>query len=786
MNSLGKKTYISRQEKRKAARADRTRKNELVPKKPKAPKGTKGGRKRGNNRRRNPQPSKGLLVSREPTDISIPKTDARVASTATVSLSLANQLKTITINKVMSAENLIWLGSGYISKALERGFAAGASTVQTPYYALTFLVNLVAAYCQGGAIPVTQMPYWLLCLCHAVSQKTVRFSQGTVNYAFTVESTLPIVPGVTTIIGYVPYGYQYTLGWNTGTAINGFPTVVTLPVAYTDQLGAIAFQELAQFMAHNSSSPKGQQENRLVPSTLVTPFISDVSAFALFRLAEGLGATGTGGGIYGQAQLEVPLLHPLLSLVSCGIDSSLTPPPTRNFNWTTPIAGDPTFLGAMMPSSFSTRELSAKRNMRFKPVDFLEFGDVVAQWVQQITQAYFQDVQETATIAIVDAAFCPLTLQEMLLILRNTMMGAFKKTQAAVQGLYPYAPSGMSDSQFVPYVASANTCSLNTLDMELPMPLIENIRALVARKIKFPASAHDVVWYCPILGQYSADVLVNADYPVTYINEGVPGSKAAFGAGALWEEIKKGPKGEEVRTRLVEAPISLIDGASSTNLVAINDPDQLKILVAMWNNWLKNSGVQTFSVQTGTLGTEAGINALCSISMTRIWVNTPQVKEFPKIRVEDVRLRQARYRAMVNTPFSLRQAVIDTSQGEILSAAYEQVLQTWILPIDENEFDNTTSQSVDIQRWQFMMDEPYSISRSSGENGVSMGALHLAYAAKMTKGKFAATDDWTSFFDEMAKTGRGGILSGLVAGLVGSAFPSLAGTASSIANALPF
>jgi len=206
----------------------------------------------------------------------------------------------------------------------------------------------------------------------------------------------------------------------------------------------------------------------------------------------------------------------------------------------------------------------------------------------------------------------------------------------------------------------------------------------------------------------------------------------------------------------------------------------------MWNNWLKNPGVQTFSVQTGTLGTEAGINALCSISMTRIWVSTPQVKEVPKIRVEDVRLRQARYRAMVNTPFSLRQAVIDTSQGEILSAAYEQVLQTWILPIDENEFDNTTNQSVDIQRWQFMMDEPYSISRSSGENGVSMGALHLAFAAKMTKGKFAATDDWTSFFDEMAKTGRGGILSGLVAGLVGSAFPSLAGTASSIANALPF
>jgi hypothetical protein len=322
--------------------------------------------------------------------------------------------------------------------------------------------------------------------------------------------------------------------------------------------------------------------------------------------------------------------------------------------------------------------------------------------------------------------------------------------------------------------------------MELPMPVIENIRALVARKIKFPASGHDVLWYCPILGQYNTDALDNADYPVTYINAGIPGSKSAFGAGALWEEIKKGPKGEEVRTRLVEAPISLVDGSNSLQLVAINDPNQLKVLVAMWNNWLKNSGVQSFSVQTGTLGTEAGINALCSISMTRIWVTTPSIKEVPKVRVEDTRLRQQRYKAMVNTPFALRQAVIDTSQGEILSAAYEQVLQTWVLPVDENEFDNATNQSVEIQRWQFMMDEPYSIGRSSGENGISLSSLHLAYAAKMTKAKLAATDDWTEFFDEMAKTGRGGILSGLVAGLVGSAFPSLASTANSIAGALPF
>jgi len=42
-----------------------------------------------------------------------------------------------------------------------------------------------------------------------------------------------------------------------------------------------------------------------------------------------------------------------------------------------------------------------------------------------------------------------------------------------------------------------------------------------------------------------------------------------------------------------------------------------------------------------------------------------------------------------------------------------------------------------------------------------------------------------SFFDAEAAKGRGGVLSGLLAGIVGSVFPSFGGIASTIADSLP-
>jgi len=276
-----------------------------------------------------------------------------------------------------------------------------------------------------------------------------------------------------------------------------------------------------------------------------------------------------------------------------------------------------------------------------------------------------------------------------------------------------------------------------------------------------------------------------------------------FVSGALWEETKKNLKtGEEQKVQLVEAPISMVDGSSSSHLVYINDPQTLQGLCTMWNNWLKTSGVQAFSVQTGTLGTEAGINALCSIAMSRIWIPVPGGKsekgsqehktdrrrsvKGEKRNIVNIRRKAQKYRGLTSTVYANKSAIVDVSQGEILAAPYEQIMQTWILPIDEDEYVPSTDQSTSVQRWQFMMDEPYSNSRTSSDAGITLASLHMAYASKMVKANLAAVDDQTAFFNEMARLGRGGILSGIVANLVGSAFPALGGVANSIAGALPF
>jgi len=735
--------------------------------------------------------------------------DARVSSASTGDLALANQLNTITIGKVLQLDNLVWVANGYISRALERGFAAGASGTAVPYFAQIFMVNLLAAYAQDQQVPVVQIPYWLLCLGHAISPKAVTFAEGKVSYKFSIPQTLPYV-GVspTQFIGYAPYGFFYTLNPSGGVPVNGFPTVAPGGGGYTEQQGASAFQELVQFMAN---AAKTNPMSRLVPSSQDTPYKTDPSAFGTFALAEGLGSTGTGAGIYGQCQLEVPIRNLVLSLVSSGEDTVFTNLPTRNFNQALPVSGDPTYLGAMMSTVLDKKGIKSRKNARLKPVDFFEFGDTLAIFVQQIVQGAIDDASQFNGSGVISGdtvqkLLCPNTLQETLIMLRNTIMGAFKETQSAVQGIYPFRPSSGADDEFVPFVSSANTCLINALDMQLPEALVENMRALSARTVavKRPvfatkkSKATQRYWYIPILGARFMDNLNSSDYTVVY-KDSVSGENVTvpvFANGAIWEKSDRDVKGNVVKTMLVEAPISMVDGSTGTTMAFINDPESLKILISLWNNWIMSSGVSAISSKLITLGTEKGINVLCSISMTRLWNTAGGFRktdnhrtrsssiEDKKSVVSDVRMRAAKRRPLVVGPYATRRVIIDVSQGIILSAAWEQILQTWILPLVDDE-EVEAQQSTIIQRWQFMQLEPLAIARSSGETGITLSSLHFTYASKMTKSKLAAQNDWGQFFAEMAARGRGGILSGLVAGLVGAAFPGISGVANTIAGALP-
>jgi len=505
----------------------------------------------------------------------------------------------------------------------------------------------------------------------------------------------------------------------------------------------------------------------------------DTSVFATAITVTGLGASGYGGGVANLMALEVPIMKPLFTLFSsCSETPSVVAIGGRMYNWSSFVIGDTMLLSHMLSTCLSEAELGSKKPILVKQVDFLELGDVVAQWVQQIVQAFFNDNTNSLTFDQASSVLCPLTLQEVLLLLRNTTMAAFKDTQPGVQGLYPIAPVNSNSNEFVPFVSGASTCWLFTNDPDWPVPLIENIRALSGRAIHLSKSQD--MWWMPSIGKFQLDQLASSDYPVTcQLQVDVPNVfPSVFATGVLYKKESRDSKGKISSEMLLESAIDLIDGQTGANQVSINDPTQLKFLATQWNNWLATSGVASYSVKLAKFGTEKGISALYSGSMTRHWnpiVGEKKEKQeqiYP--RITDVRLEQTKNKAIVTGPYVDRFVVADSSQGRIMAVPYEQVLQTWVLP-QNKIIVNGNFNSTSFQKVQLAMGEPYSTSLSSGNDGVPLAQMHMIYASKMTKAKLAETNDWSSTFSELEKQGRGGILSSIV-GTVGEVITSLLNT----------
>lgn len=676
--------------------------------------------------------------------------DARTG-TSEVPLLASDQQGGIVFEPPLSGNSLIGVCQAYVSYALQKGFMAGSDTLNTPFLAYTYMYQVLTAFVLGQVPAVTKLPWWLLCLGRALAPKNCKFQLGTATYRFALDT---FIPNNGLLLGYPPYGYNWVLNYPDGnTPINGFPTS-SAPGGGTAQEEQLAFQSLCQYMSRADSI-----NNNMVSIDEKTPYDSNVSAFSAVASQEGLGLNQC-GGISFLTQLEVPVFCPLFGKFVRFIEGD---PQNRQYNLSVMNAGDTTWLGGVMSFIESPEKWNAKRSPRFHPVDFLEFADVLAKWVSKLQQAA---VNDEALLDTDPAMYtCPLSLQEMQLLLRYVLMQAFSLTQSGCQNIMPNFPANDSDVQFIGYSSGSTTCPLNALDVQLPMPLIENIRSLVYRSFNVgrKKNKNDIQAYVPVLGQYYLDQLSILDYTYT-----TPSAVTfpSFTVPVFSKFATEAKTGKRVETKLPEIPISLVDGNASGNFLFINDPGQLKNLAMLWNNWLKNTGVQNFCVQLGTFGTEQGIKSLCSISMTRHWAIIPPGTIAKSLDYVDERF--AVRKRTFQSVYSQRNVVADTSQGAILASPYEIVLSTWILPLNKVQVV-TDANNTQLQRWQAMMGEPYFVPTTAGLTGVSLDSLHDLYASKMIKGKLATNDDWTEFFRTEAEKGRGGILSA-VGGFFDEAF----------------
>jgi len=630
---------------------------------------------------------------------------------------------------------------------------------------------------------VTSLPYSMLAFARALKSKEVKMSNGTIAYSAAMTPEVDANIGFN--IGYNSYSNQFNLGFTDPNVpqVNGFPGQTITGFAYTPEIGAAAFQKMCQVISTDSEGP-----NRSVTTAARTSLDYDVSAFSLSSFRQGLGAGGADTGGWVQSiGLEVPIARPFLGAAN-SVPTNVIP--TNRFGVKQDqCVGDGFFIGSAMSGWLPENHWKMGRYPKLHAVDFLEFGDVLARWVSQIQQAWCQEPTNLTTVtgAPVMPIQCPLTLQEMLLVLRNVLMQAFKDTQYGVQGISPQTPSATADNQFSPYVASASTCFLQPTDFRMPMPLIENIRALVARFVhRGGPGSTDFEWFVPVLGQYQLDLLNESDYVfLSGPSDDLTVNLSFFPAADVYLKDVVDSKGKVTRKVFAEDVIKLIDGNSSSGLVAINNPQKLKNLSMKWSKWLADTGLDNFSVPLGTLGTEQGINVLASINMTRHWIVTDsgRVKK-AKTTVTDVRNETLRlgYAHVQATPYQTREAVAVSSQSVLLATPYEEIQGIWILPVIKQQV--TDQGSTLNPRWQAVSGETYESNSSSGFDGIVMSDLHNAYATKMVKGKQGAPSDWTTFFEEMAKQGRGGILSGLVSSFANMVIPGSGALISGIGDAI--
>lgn len=736
-------------------------------------------------------------------------------------LAVDNQQDQIAVQVPVSALTVQGVAMSYVTYVLSKGYMANADDNSYPYYAYVYLIKILLN-AMGNVAPLTDtLPFWLLSLVRALSPKSSNFRSGIISYTWALDSPAYVAPNALQPIGPGAYPSNWNL-WvpTTGDAASDLFPIGQVPDSYgsTDENGALAWANLTQFMTRRRSAedPYALMHALFPIATTKTPFDKDVSAFAQNNWQNGGGWNYTGGP-FDLLEHEVCIRNPILSCLS-GPTQYEQQTPNRFPTNVIYCGTDALFLGGWLATMCTKRTLNTriyhdatdKANKcvlpRFKFIDFLEFVDVCGQWMVQLIQAFAADPQFQQSFTStggypVPNLICPLTLQEFSLLLRSVLFQIFKNTQPSVQAMYPRLPNNNTDNEFVAYVSSATTCFLSNIDMQLPLPLIENMYALTIGVLKMSGEL-----FIPVLGQYALDALLSSDYvatipvgsegteTVSVFTEGPYMKKRSIAKSSSTSKIRvivdKGvvPKPDIVEIALVADVISLIDGKnqSTGDYICINDPTRLAQLATIWNNWVL-SWPKTYSSALGSVATERGINALYSTNMTRHWIPVSSGKKMPQPDdldvVIDSRISSKKY--LVSGPYSVKNEIAITQQSKLIANPYESFQSKWILPCNRADENNSIGAESAFVRYSSMLGEPFSQTRTGLGDGAALSMIHAIYASKMVHSRTSDEDDWDSEIKTLSARGHAGILSGLVADFVGGIVPGMGNTVSALASMLP-
>lgn len=697
--------------------------------------------------------------------------DPRASLSTQIDLYADNMNSVIPYRVPINASSLAAPILAAVSYAIQRGWALSSNLPSDPYHATIYMINMLIACVKNETPQIMDVPVWLHFLCQAVTERKVKNRGGQLDYSFELIDTFP--ENFEIPIG-LSESFRYILGVKNSTAINEFFRATDPPVAYTPELGERAAQSMWLYLAaYHANSPM----HKLVAINKSCSISHTASPYAVLLPGPGGGFEGTGGWNK-RLQLEIPVDHPLFSCFKTATASDDNEDNSRAPNFLRNFTGDGFLLGGMLTYKLLPYQLKMKNPPNIHFVDFNELLNVLALAMQLAIARRLEDADTRENISNDPSYYaqhvqCPLTLQEVGLILRYTVMAAFDDSQLCGQSLYPRAKVG-NLNEFASFVCGINTAPQSGATvMRIPLLLKENVLALRERVLNAGrgGSANPLVWL-PVLGQYVDDHLDpevyqnsigEVEYPVFFFNN-------------------------------LEVPISYIDGKSGQDYAWINDPGALVPLMEQWNNWTVKMANYFWTFDT--IGSNMGIDPLFSGCMTRHWVNiiprkVPVVPPRRKSQPPTPPPRPKRFSKphVQKTFYTTRKALAVSSYVPPFKEAWEGVQQFFVLPTNKvgpaQAGDPTTFTS--YQRIAAFRGETFQIPLGSGEsNFVTLADLHFLFATQMVKTKFAEVDMTQKVIEKLGKDGDAGILSSLAASLAGKVVPGLGPIAETIANVLPF
>jgi len=704
-------------------------------------------------------------------------------------LTMSNSNPAITIEVPIRLESLQGISASVVCAALRRGFADSDYNPDYPYMSYVYLTEVLVNYSLNAVPKAVSYPYWLVLIGQSLTKKTVSSYSGKISYKFKFDGQFDAgslswkFP-----LGPQAYSRNLNFGVRTSAYVNNSFCLIEPPSQYTPDKGEEAWQALLQYLQRDS---RNDGMHRMISSTSDVVTSKDASAYAVVLSSPGAG--NDVGGWFNTLLSEIPIKTPVLS--------KFAKPPTgaifdvtRGAKSLRAFSGDSFSVAGFMIDFLSDKSLHFKSPPIFKAIDFMEFLEVYLLWLKSCSQTALNSLEAQVATSVnltesLEKYKIDLTIQEIALLLRATLMNAFKDTQHFAQSVYPQTVNDGQQNAFVPFIAGVGMGARpGTTGLLLPLALKENILALTrVWNSKGRGGDTNPQFWIPVLGKYYQDRLDESDYTIQIPTSENPITISLFKSAS--EEFYKPSvtlKRSLSKGKLdlaAETEINLVDGAVSSGYVAMSYPGSLNNLIDLLNNHIRTK-LANYSMPLCTLGTDGGINAVRSIAMSRMFVTD-------SIRRQEFADRRFVKAHLSNTlsPYENRIVQLVSSFDPFIAGPWEQIQEFWVLPtVQLNSIGNDVGRSIYSDRIRAISCENHCVdyqNPSSMSVGLTLLSLHNRFADRMVRTDKSRPDDLESFFKDCEAKGDGGILSSLVGNAVSSLFPKAKPFVDMIANVVP-